>query len=421
MKKIVPVLAVLLLLVLGSVFFIRQRGSASVVVVSPTMVVSETSTATETDTPTATYTETVTPTYTATNTATATQTLTASSTLATRVFPVLIVNPGVLLPTLAASSVLRPTSVLSPSPRSTLVVPLPPPLSDVALAAGQSEGWVRYEPKMALFAWSGNWQLYGDKPNEKTFRSASGVYKYTDAPDAAMAMPFHGAAVRVRYVGCAVCGVFEVRVDGRLMRSVDSYYAKTQDALGYFGTTEFWTLANGDHLIQIVSMNRRNPASTGSVVGIDAIEVYRTDALATGLPTMTLTALVTPTLTASPASVANVVILQQPPALPPTGTQVQPVMVVVAFSISYDQQALGVAGAKSGVPGISVRMLDIVTNQVIASGFTDGQGLVTLSATTSHPVRLVTPYFGKVWELSLSEPNSIAWVIKPGNMPVLIP
>jgi hypothetical protein len=312
----------------------------------------------------------------------------------------------------------------------TVNVPAPPPLSDVQLAAGQTQGWVRYQADNTAIEWIGDWQVFGTGNATRvpggsgtTFRSAGGLYKYSKAADAAMRLAFHGAGVRVRYAGCAACGVFEVRVDGRVMREVNSYYSKQADSQGYFGTTEYWSLSNGDHEIEVVSMNRKDPQSSDVIIAIDAIEVYRTDVGVTVMPSATApppTATFTATFTASPMPVGGVEIVKGPPEVPPTAALDVPVNVLVSLLVAYNQSGNGVAEPGEGVPGISVRLVDVRTNEVVASGMTDSRGQVTLSATTIDDLRLVIPYWQKVFEVG-RESQNLTLVLPPGNIPGLIP
>ena len=91
--------------------------------------------------------------------------------------------------------------------------------------------------------------------------------------------------------------------------------------------------------------------------------------------------------------------------------------------IAYDENNNKVPDPDEGVTGISVRLVTIGTNQVIASGFTNTDGYVHLEALTSVPVRLVVPYFSKYWDVQNARggENRFTLILPPGNLPGLIP
>lgn len=430
MKKILPIILFVVVGVVGVAGFILKNKATQVSALPTQLVLATEITSTPSNTllPSATLTPTLTSTFTSTSTFTPSSTPTLTPSLATRVFPVVVINPGITSVYLAATkppnvtptTTLTPTNAetLTPTPQPTVNVPKPPAISDLDLAGGQPEGWVRYEAVNPAIVWAGKWFIYKD-----TYRSAGKAYKWTDDPNATMALHFHGAGVRVRYMALFGAGIFEVRVDGKVMREVDSYFPKDRDPKGDFLTTEYWSLANGEHDVEVVNMHRKNFDSTGTVIGLDAIEVYRTDKRVSFTPTIAVSATPTPsaTLTASPAPIAAVDLLSGPPEIPPTSVPNSPVVVSVKVEIIYNESGSGVAGVNEGVSGISCRLVEVATNRVIASGFTDKQGLVTLTSTTNGNVRLVLPYFGKFWDLSHDDRNDIKWIIPPGNVPGLIP
>jgi len=404
----------ILLIVIGIAIYIAisSRGQATAAIIpTPIALPTSTDTAFPTSTPSPTITPLPTETETLTNTATVTTsaTSTSSPTLSTRVFQVTVINPGI---TLVANQGRVAPNTLTPLP--TVNVPKPPPIADLALASTFTgpEGWVRYEDDDPAIEWQGQWHVVDDKT---TFRASARHYKYAEDPKATAYLRFLGAGVRVRYVGAVNGGVFEVRLDGRLMRTVDSYYSPKLDKLGAFLTTEVWATHNGFHELQIVNTDRKNFESTGAVTGIDAIEVYRAGIIPTEVPVFTATPTQTP-------AAASFELIMAPPTIVPTAVELPPANVSVELLIAYDQNGNKVADPNEGVRGISVRLMETGTNRIVASGLTDPSGVVRLAAITNTSLRLISPYLGKYWDVpARSGVQRIVLLIPPVNQPGLIP
>ncbi len=229
-----------------------------------------------------------------------------------------------------------------------------------------------------------------------------------------MVLNFVGAGVRVRYVTYALYGIFEVRIDGRIAATLDGYSPRAA-----FLSTDIFGLTQGQHTVEIVNTGRKNPSSTGYLLALDSIEVYR------GLPpTFLPTPTPGPTLTFTPSPApAEVRLVAGPPTLRPTSTPIAPSLVAASLVIAYDENGNRAADPAEGVRGISVRLVRIGTNEVIASGYTNAEGFVRLEAMTDAPVRLVVPYFGKFWDIPAgrgAEPR-LTLILAPGNQPGLIP
>lgn len=363
-----------------------------------------TPTPTATSTSTLTSTPTVTPTHTATATATATLTATATPTLATRVLQVTAVNAGVTLWPLPTV-----TAVASPTVPPTVDVPLPGADMPIAGLDAPETGWRRYETADPAYQYvAGRWFAY--RANHATARG----YSYSADPEARVTLTFIGAGLRVRYVAYALYGIFQIRIDGRVAAEIDSYSPRAA-----FLISDIFMLTHGQHTVEIVNTGRKNPSSTGYMVALDSIEVYR------GLPPTpapTLTSGPSLTFTPSPAAV-EARLVAGPPTVQPTATPLPPGVVTVSLVIAYDENGNRSIEPAEGVQGISVRLVTVGTNQVIASGFTNAEGFVRLEALTDTPVRLVVPYFGKFWNIAGGRAGEQAFslLLPPGNQPGLIP
>lgn len=360
-------------------------------------------TATVTASPTQTATSTATPTVAATYTPTETQTATMTPTLATRVFQVTVVNAGVVLETPATA-----VPEASASPLPTVEVPFPP--RQMTLAGDtHALGWRRYETNHPTLNYvTGRWFSY------RAGRATEGVYAYSADREARLVFPFEGSGLRVRYVAYSLYGIFHLRIDGQLAAEIDSY-----SPYPAFLTTEVFGLTEGRHVLEILNTGRKNPASTGYLVALDSLEVYR------GLPaTPAPTLSPSPTLTFTPSpAVVEVRLVAAPPTVQATVTPASPGLVTVSLVIAYDENGNKSVEPAEGVQGISVRLVTVGSNEVVASGFTNAEGFVRLEVLSDVPVRLVVPYFGKFWNLSMGRAGEqrFSLLLPPGNGPGLIP
>jgi hypothetical protein len=306
-------------------------------------------------------------------------------------------------PTTAPSSTPTATS----QPTSTLPVP-PPQIPAASTSTGP--GWVRYETSDTAFEYTiGRWYSY------RAPRASSGSYMYSADANAVAILPFEGAGLRVRYVAFSLFGIFEIRIDGKMTTVVDSYRPRAEIL-----TTDIFGLVQGRHTLEIVNTGRKNAASGGYTLALDSVEIYQGNA-----PTYTPTPSATPTatFTPSPVPVKDIKLISGPPALKPTNTPLAPLPVAASLVIAYDENGNNAVDPAEGVNGISVRLVKISTNEIVASGFTNTEGFIRLQTLADGPVRLVVPYFGKFWDISSGggvEPR-FTLILPPGNQPGLIP
>jgi hypothetical protein len=386
----------------GALFLIsRDRGTVSTDVV---LAVSETpeltSTATSTVRPSATSTLTVTP----TSTFTATSTPTNTPPLESLVLYVTVINPGVTL-----DSPPSPTVFKTDTPLPTFRAPFPS--GEIALVGtgAPDTGWVRYESANIAYNYTeGRWFRY------RADRASARGYSYSADKNARVMLSFVGAVVRVRYVAYSLYGIFEIYIDGQLAATVDSYSPNPA-----FLSTDIFGLTWGEHTVEIVNTGRKNAASTGYLLALDSVEVYRTTP-PTSTPTSTAT--IAATFTPSPVAARRIELISAPPTAVPSATPATPSPVRVSLVIAYDENGNKVGEPAEGVRGISVRLMRVGTNEIIASGFTNREGYVRLETLSDSPVRLVVPYFGKYWDVSNGRAEQrFTLILPPGNQPGLIP
>ncbi|MBN2469631.1 MAG: hypothetical protein JXN59_02810 [Anaerolineae bacterium] len=338
-----------------------------------------TSTATVTTTATVEITipptSTLTPTPTASPMPTASPTPTITPTLAVRVLEITAVMPGV-------------------------------PLDDVPEVAPDAlplDEWVRLESDHPSLDYvSGEWI------DMWSWSAGQNEYRYSVDPDAAVRLDFEGEGVRVCYVAFWNGGTWEVVVDGRVVGTVDSYSAEA-----HFTCTDTFPLEGGAHTLLVRNTSERNPASADTMLALDAVLTYRSN------PSTVITS---GTLTPSPEPqpARRVELIQGPPTIQPTVTPVPPAPITVTLLIAHDENANRAADPAEGVRGIPVRLVDVVTNRVLAQTFTDSSGYARLQAMTNARVRLVVPYFGQYWDVSRGQ-GTFTLLLPAGNQPGLIP
>ncbi len=350
-------------------------------------------------------TATLTPSATATPTITPSPTITA--TLSTRVAVATLIMHGVNLP---LTSTPQPENLrilaeapnpVEPLPNATL---MPFPYTDFT-------GWVAFEsdhPAMRYI--EGNWTPIG------SLGASQGQYHFTEDVAAKVSFTFTGEAVRVRYVSFTNGGVWNVLLDGIIVDVIDSYAP-----VGTFTGTRVFTVGAGEHVLELQNTANANAASSGHMLALDAVQVFRPDALTLIVPGGVLPT-DTPMPTLIPAS--DVELIAAPPSLQPTATDIPIQVVSASIVMGYDENANGVIDVSEGVRGISVRLVEVGTNNVLAHTFTDEQGFAQLQASTNSPVLLVVPYFGESWTVqprSSGAAQTFTLLLSPGNQPGLIP
>jgi hypothetical protein len=345
--------------------------------VTPSVTATATTTVEVTPPPTATPTLTPTP----SPTSTATPTPTNTPTLATRVLEITAVMPG---------------------------VPGFAPVSGTPDEALPRDEWVRLESDHPNLEYvSGEWTPMW------SWSAGQNEYRYSVDADAAVRLDFEGEGVRVCYVAFWNGGVWEVVVDGQVVGTVDSYSPEA-----HFTCTDTFPVAAGAHTLVVRNTGERNPASSDTMLALDAVLIYRANSSA-----MTVSPeVITPSPEPRPAR--RIELIQGPPAIQPTPTEAPPALVTVAVLIAYDENANRSVDPAEGVRGIPVRLVDVATNRVLAQAFTDESGYARIQTQTNARVSLVVPYFGQSWDVSRrfgGSDSTYTLLLPAGNQPGLIP
>ena len=397
-----PLLAALGLTIWAAAWFlIRAQPSANDVQI-PTLVVLPSLTSTNTPAPTLPPTLTATFTTTVTAASTDTPEPTLLPTLSERVVEITVVLPGVYLP---------PT--LTPFPPGTILLPAPPnpvePLPDATDTAPPFFGWYSFESDYPTIRYSPPWM-----PRLSQFANRGQYHRTEGAYDTANFL-FEGEGLRIRYVTAQNMGTFEVVVDGAVLETIDAYADELR-----FPVTDVYYVGSGAHHLELRGIGQKHNASAGYVIGLDTIQVFRGDAHTLIVPPPSITNTPTP----EPQPATRIERVGAPPTLQPTGSPIPPRILTAEVVIAYDENGNRTVDPAEGVAGISVRMVEINTNRVIASGFTDERGYVSFEIVSDTPAQIVVPYFGKTWSLqqggNASAP-AYTLLLTPGNQPGLIP
>ncbi len=345
--------------------------------ITPSATITATATVEITLAPTATPTLTPAP----SPTATATLTPTITPTLETRVLEITAVMPGV-------------PGFMSVSGTPDEALPL--------------DEWVRLESDHPNLDYvSGKWvEMW-------SWSAGQNEYRYSVNADAAVHLTFEGEGVRVCYVAFWNGGTWEVVVDGQVAGTVDSYSPEA-----HFTCTDTFSVAAGTHTLIIRNTNQHNPASSDTMIALDAVLIYRANPSAVTVSPE----LITPS--PEPQSARRIELIQGPPAIQPTPTDAPPAEITAAVLIAYDENANRSVDPAEGVRGIPVRLVDVATNRVLAQAFTDESGYTRIQAQTNARVSLVVPYFGQSWDISRrwgGNDSTYTLLLPAGNQPGLIP
>lgn len=401
-RLVLSLLAALCLAAWAAAFFLLRAQSSADEMTLPTLMVLPSLTPTTTPSPTLPPSFTPTLAATATTAPSDTPTPTALLTLDARVLEITVVMPGVEIP---------PT--LTSFPAGTVLLPAPPqpvePLPDATDTAPPFMGWYSFESDYPTVRYRPPWT-----PRLAPLASR-GQYHRTEGANGTATFWFEGQAFRVRYAAAQNMGMFEIIVDGVVLDTIDAY-AETL----LFPATGVYFVGSGNHRLDILALGQKNNASDGDVVGLDAIQVYRADAHTLIMPPPAFTDTPSP----SPQPAARIQLVGAPPTVQPTGTPIPPRVLRAEVVIAYDENGNHTVGPAEGVAGISVRVVEINTNRVIASGFTDARGYAAFEIVTDAPTQIVVPYFGETWQLQRNgnnAPSAYTLLLTPGNQPGLIP
>lgn len=135
-------------------------------------------------------------------------------------------------------------------------------IDDVRLARGGGE--VIDDASRAI-AYTGTWTPFADSADD-----VFGTRMVGRVRGATATIPFTGTRAWIAGLKNAGLGIFEVWLDGRLVTTVDTYATSLQRATVLYDTG---VLSAGAHTLRIVQTGTKNAASTGILIGLDAVLV----------------------------------------------------------------------------------------------------------------------------------------------------
>lgn len=391
MRRLLLVLTPLCLLVWVAVFYLAINPNTTKEAPLPTLMVLPTITPSFTPSATIPPSETLIPTVTLTPSITATGLPTATPTLAVRVLAFEAVMPGV---------VILPTQ--TPLPAGLTVLPAPPepfePLPDATQSAPPFIGWHRFESDHPAVSYQPAWTA------RQVLDASQGQYHRTERGGSA-SFVFEGEALRIRYVAAENMGRFGLWVDGVWLDEIDAY----ADTLT-FPVSRTYLVGSGIHRLELRTVQ--------GVVGLDAIDVFRT------APNTLILPLVTAIPSPEPIDAARVALVSAPPTVQPTITPQPDSLLTVSVIIAYDENGNRAVDPAEGVSGIPIRLLEVGSNRVIVQATTDASGAAQIQVVANTPMRVVAPYFSKGWDVPNTRRGGDArftLLLTPGNQPGLIP
>jgi hypothetical protein len=322
----------------------------------------------------------------------------------------IVIQPSTVIPLVVT---LIPTQSLSipSSVQSTVPSPYPTftPAPESRVVDSQSY-WHRYE-SIELTQYQGTWQLF-----QTTTASDGGFHRSSDI-GAVMRLVFVGGGFRVGYRLIGGGGDLYFALDGQSQEVVPTLLQSGEERTQIGNPIYF---PSGTHTLDVI---------TGGIQGqrfeIDFVDVYVGPEMANAANVSSVTA--TPNENGrSPLVSFDLVTM---PQQVPTSEPAREIVISVDVVAFYDKNANGTADANEGIQNLSVRVLDQVSNRVVASSLTDVSGFAHIQVISSHDLLLVIPLLGRSREISVSRGGrresflQDQWLVlvEPINIPALIP
>ena len=359
---------------------------------------------TETWTPTATWTATGTWTPTATWTATPTWTATWTPIVQTVVVtqpalpPVIITQPPVILtaPPPPPVPTVVPVSTIAPLPTN---VPAPTQLTPFY-------GWQRYQ-SIHFIAVVGVWAIQNDQS------ASARQYRSSSSSQAIARYPFTGDGVRLVYRAHPQGCLFDVLIDNSLIASINSYASEAS-----WRTAGPFFLNSGYHVFDIRSQAQESGVCS---VDFDYIDVF----LGPPMPESAQTESVSLPTEMPAQDVARVVLISAPPTALPSPTAMPPSLISLSVQVSYDANASDTADLGEGVRGVSVRVVNATTGELLQSGLTDERGALRFQIISYDEVAASIPLLARTLNLRPAQGHTLeqTWTIllPAANHPAVIP
>ncbi|HEY2042042.1 MAG TPA: beta-galactosidase [Jatrophihabitans sp.] len=139
----------------------------------------------------------------------------------------------------------------------------------ISLDLGAKAGYSYDDADTSHLQYTGSWTHVGPEVGY-----TSGEYQQTESfsntAGDSVTVPFTGTGIRWISSKSGNHGLADVYLDGAKVSTVDSYGASTLNQQIQYSVSG---LANGAHTLKLVVTGQKNPASSGTFVGVDAIDV----------------------------------------------------------------------------------------------------------------------------------------------------
>ncbi|MBZ0306670.1 MAG: DUF11 domain-containing protein, partial [Anaerolineae bacterium] len=100
--------------------------------------------------------------------------------------------------------------------------------------------------------------------------TSGGSYVYSRDENAEITLSFTGEKVRIHYLYFWEFGMFDVYIDDKKVATIDAY-----NPMSLVGSSDIYFVEPGRHTVRIVNTGERNESAKGTVLALDAIDVYR--------------------------------------------------------------------------------------------------------------------------------------------------
>jgi hypothetical protein len=269
-------------------------------------------------------------------------------------------------------------------------------------------GWRRYE-SIHLIEVAGRWRIGSDA------RASQAQYRASDHAGATVRYPFTAHGVRFAYLqherGC----FFDVFIDDVQQEMINAQSPNERWVL-----SEPYFLTGGYHVLDIRSRSDRDGMCR---VAIDYMEVFSS-------PPMPQTVssgdeISGENVTEFERDISRITLISAPPTRIPSPTSQPASLIQLMVQVAYDRNASGMADLGEGVQGVSVRVVNSVTGELLNSGFTDASGSVRFQVVSKDAIVASILLLGETFTVrpTLGRTLNQTWhvLLDPANQPAVIP
>jgi hypothetical protein len=255
---------------------------------------------------------------------------------------------------------------------------------------------------------AGRWRIGSDA------RASQAQYRASDHAGATVRYPFTADGVRFAYLqherGC----FFDVFID-----DVQQEMINAQSLDEHWVLSEAYFLTGGYHVLDIRSRSDRDGMCR---VAIDYMEVFSSPPMPQTSSEGEITG---ENVTEIERDISRITLLSAPPTGIPSPTPQPTSLIQLVVQVAYDRNASGMADLGEGVQGVSVRVVNSATGELLNSGFTDASGSVRFQVVSKDAIVASIPLLGEIFTVrpTLGRTLNQTWdvLLDPANQPAVIP